>query len=305
MVTTDKEYENIYSGLVFPDNDVYNTLQQATNTTQRAQEKGQASVRTGTPRHCCTPCRLTPVCLGLLSVFLLAAIVSLCLYYNGVLPHKCEAANSSTILSELERLEARNRNLSEQGMQLRREKEEVEKQRNTLQKQLASAKKEMENVKKDNTQLHSQVHEKQKSIDDLTAKLANIKQCPRDFLPFKSSCYYFSHAKKNWTDSRKDCKARRADLVKIASQGEQEFLQHHCRSEYYWIGLTDSAKEGTWMWVDDSRLSLGYWEDGEPNNWENRNEDCVHGFRKEDALKSWNDAACYEQWFYICETKPQ
>ncbi|XP_036410914.1 CD209 antigen-like protein C [Megalops cyprinoides] len=298
MVSTDKEYENIYSGLVSPDNDVYNTLQQATNTTQRAQKKGR-------PRHCCTPCRLTSVCLGLLSVFLLAAIVSLCLYYNGVLPHKCGAANSSMILSELERLKANNRNLTELGVQLRREKDVVEGDRNTLRRQLTSAKKETENVKKENSQLRSQVHEKQKSIDDLTAKLANIKHCPGDFLPFKSSCYYFSRAKKSWTDSRKDCKARRADLVKIESQGEQEFLHYHCKSEYYWIGLTDSAIEGTWMWVDDSRLSVGYWEDGEPNNWENRNEDCVHGFKKEDPLKSWNDAACHEHWFYICETKPQ
>ena len=45
----------------------------------------------------------------------------------------------------------------------------------------------------------------------------------------------------------------------------------------YWIGLTDTKKEGTWKWEHGKTLKNGYdwnlWQNGQPNNI--NNEDCA------------------------------
>ncbi|GLD73670.1 CD209 antigen-like protein C isoform X1 [Lates japonicus] len=56
-----------------------------------------------------------------------------------------------------------------------------------------------------------------------------------------------------------------------------------------WIGLTDRETEGTWRWVDGTFLSTSYWATGEPNSYENKNEDCVE-IRNPESENRWNDA---------------
>ncbi|KAJ8334421.1 hypothetical protein SKAU_G00400600 [Synaphobranchus kaupii] len=119
-------------------------------------------------------------------------------------------------------------------------------------------------------------------ISTLYVNFKASKQCPQGFVLFNSHCYYFSLEKKSWNDSRKDCKERGADLVVIETE----------------------EKQGTWFWVDESQLDVGYWSDGEPNSYQGKNEDCVHTYRKKDALNNWNDARCNTSWYWVCE-KPE
>ncbi|XP_061073721.1 CD209 antigen-like protein A [Conger conger] len=79
------------------------------------------------------------------------------------------------------------------------------------------------------------------------------KPCPEGWEQFSSKCYYFSTERKSWKDSRIHCIKWAADLVIIESDEEQEFINKYIQ-DYYWIGLSDSETEGTWLWVDGTPL---------------------------------------------------
>uniref|UniRef100_A0A8C4DKR9 C-type lectin domain-containing protein n=1 Tax=Dicentrarchus labrax TaxID=13489 RepID=A0A8C4DKR9_DICLA len=118
-------------------------------------------------------------------------------------------------------------------------------------------------------------------------------------------CYYFSIDPLTWSESRYECRQKGGDLVQIDSREEQTFLEPKLREKMnfnedkFWIGLTDSEKEGTWLWVDGSPLneSLTFWSSTEPNNWTGYDpdgEDCVRMGKKAGApdRKCWFDESC-------------
>ncbi|XP_060948491.1 hepatic lectin-like [Limanda limanda] len=154
----------------------------------------------------------------------------------------------------------------------------------------------------------------------LTALGVTHETCPRcedGWEPHGGKCYFFSWVTSSWTQSRTQCILMRGDLVVINNREEQRFLESRVRGKmdtYYdkfWIGLTDSKKEGEWLWVDDTRLdsSLMFWRDYEPDDWYRDypdGEDCVMMGEKDGAtnLKSWDDQYCRTPQKYICE-KPE
>eukprot|EP00064_Thunnus_orientalis_P017381 superscaffoldBa00003671_g17462 len=111
-------------------------------------------------------------------------------------------------------------------------------------------------------------------------------KCDKDWEQRGGKCYFFSPTNSSWNESRRYCQRRGGDLVKIDSRDEQIFLTKELSNKMndeedkFWIGLTDSKKEGKWFWVDDSPLntSLSFWRKREPDNWTEENpegEDCV------------------------------
>uniref|UniRef100_A0A8C4DKQ4 C-type lectin domain-containing protein n=1 Tax=Dicentrarchus labrax TaxID=13489 RepID=A0A8C4DKQ4_DICLA len=131
---------------------------------------------------------------------------------------------------------------------------------------------------------------------------------------YKQQCYYFSTNYFTWSKSRDECRQKGGDLVQIDSREEQTFLELKLREKMnniwdkFWIGLTDSGKEGTWSWVDGSPLneSLTFWFPDEPDNWTGKDpdgEDCVRMGERAGApdLKCWFDESCKESHRSICE----
>ncbi|XP_016385695.1 C-type lectin domain family 4 member M-like [Sinocyclocheilus rhinocerous] len=81
---------------------------------------------------------------------------------------------------------------------------------------------------------------------------------------YQFSLYYVSTETKSWTESRRYCIERGADLVIIKDSKKQDFVKKISCGSQTWIGLTDIEVEGTWKWVDGSALTSGFWNIDEP-----------------------------------------
>ncbi|XP_036439275.1 macrophage mannose receptor 1-like [Colossoma macropomum] len=144
--------------------------------------------------------------------------------------------------------------------------------------------------------------------DPKSKKKPEIHNTEQGWRYLNFSLYYITTEKKSWSESRKDCRERGADLLIINSKEEQEFISKEFGSTEAWIGLTDSDTEGVWKWVDNSALTTEFWFEGEPNDYD-RNEDCaITGYRGagSDSVSTWADYRCshpvvgiYESMFHL------
>ncbi|KAI5628007.1 CD209 antigen-like protein D [Silurus asotus] len=148
--------------------------------------------------------------------------------------------------------------------------------------------------------LYTEKGQLQKQKDKLQKTLNNsvTSLCKDTLRIFDSSIYYFSTGRKNWTESRVDCRERGVDLVIVDSLEEEEFLLKYLGRNQAWLGLSDRDTEGEWKWVDGTPLTTAFWREGEPNNL--NNEDCavIVGTAN---WKSWNDTPCSRNISWICE----
>ncbi|XP_051247070.1 C-type lectin domain family 4 member E-like [Dicentrarchus labrax] len=139
-------------------------------------------------------------------------------------------------------------------------------------------------------------------------------KCEHGWEQHGRQCYYFSTDLLTWSKSRAECGQKGGDLVQIDSREEQTFLELKVREKMihnednFWIGLTDSEKEGTWLWVDGSSLNerLTFWSASAPDNWTGYNPDgadCVMMGDRTGApdLKCWFDEFCKYTYRSICE----
>ena len=125
---------------------------------------------------------------------------------------------------------------------------------------------------------------------------------------FSSSSYAVFDKKRNWSDALSFCQRIGADLVKIESQGETEFINATWLLSLgkMWIGLNDLEVKGDWKWSYSTSLDVySNWGYRQPSNW--KNQDCVvlvRGFMGKDFFDAqWNDVRCERTFFYLCEKK--
>ncbi|CAJ1059160.1 CD209 antigen-like protein E [Xyrichtys novacula] len=140
-------------------------------------------------------------------------------------------------------------------------------------------------------------------VRDIVTMIAKGKNCDTGWKKYGLSCYFVSTAKKNWAASREDCKAQGADLVVINSEEEKDFVTGLVNGPEDWIGLTDSAQEGSWMWVDGTPVTTTYWSGGQPNS-SKGDQDCGEMWKDSKQKKGlWNDEDCSLNNTWICEKK--
>ena len=71
-----------------------------------------------------------------------------------------------------------------------------------------------------------------------------------------------------------------------------------------WIGASDAAVEGTWMWASGSAVSWSDWAPGEPNSYGGSNEDCAlmcSGLWADDVSGKWLDVGCGTSAPFCCD----
>ncbi|XP_043093400.1 CD209 antigen-like protein D [Puntigrus tetrazona] len=137
------------------------------------------------------------------------------------------------------------------------------------------------------------------NITNLIQLNENLSKFIQDgWIYYQFGLYYVSNETKNWTESRRYCTERGADLVIIENRQKQDFMKKISNGNDVWIGLTDSEEEGTWKWVDNSTLPSDseFWKQGEPNG--GTDENCAFS-----GSAGLFDYTCSSIIKWICEKK--
>ena len=105
---------------------------------------------------------------------------------------------------------------------------------------------------------------------------------------------------RSWQDSEAACVQRGpgCHLASIHSAEEHALLQSMVSSTT-WIGLSDAAREGTWVWSDGTAVDYTNWTLDEPNNGgHGSNQDC--GNLWSDREYTWDDGVCSKPSHSLC-----
>ena len=104
--------------------------------------------------------------------------------------------------------------------------------------------------------------------------------------------------KLSWTDAESFCQSwsTGAHLASIHSAEEQKFVQTTF-PQHMWLGGSDKAKEGTWVWSDGTPWDYSDWSSGQPDN---HGQHCLKG-NWHNLL--WDDDACTKEYLFLCMKK--
>ncbi|OCT90934.1 asialoglycoprotein receptor 1-like [Xenopus laevis] len=125
--------------------------------------------------------------------------------------------------------------------------------------------------------------------------------CPVDWHRFTLSCYYVSKSGYPWEEAKTRCEGFNSHMVVINNEDEQNYVFGIAKTQFTWIGLTDS--DGEWKWSDGTpyNTSPKFWIPDQPDNHFGHGlgggEDCAHLHYN----GRWNDDHCSRRYRFICE----
>jgi hypothetical protein len=108
-------------------------------------------------------------------------------------------------------------------------------------------------------------------------------------------------AARTWNEAEADCVAQGGHLASVHDQVEQDYIAQAAFAVLggdWWLGLSDQAQEGQYVWTDGTSTNYTNWMEGEPNNWEG-SENCIH--LVDWAGGAWNDLNCDATARYVCK----
>eukprot|EP00964_Phaeocystis_antarctica_P023001 scaffold12837_cov66-Phaeocystis_antarctica.AAC.4 len=101
----------------------------------------------------------------------------------------------------------------------------------------------------------------------------------------------------SWGHANAACLAAGLQLATVRSAAQNAQLRAVAGGNTVWIGGTDAASEGAWVWSpSNTPLSYTNWNAGEPND-HGSGEDCVVAY----GSGKWNDARCTNKYKYVCQ----
>jgi hypothetical protein len=129
--------------------------------------------------------------------------------------------------------------------------------------------------------------------------------------------FCFGNQERIWNDASTECKNHNMHLVRVDDAAQNSFIRKTALSVGYsdtiWLGGSDSAHDGMWMWMDGTQFWQGGvnghtvdglyagWDVGQPNNATGA-EDCAAMWTN---IEGWHDATCGLRHAFMCQGTPR
>ena len=163
-----------------------------------------------------------------------------------------------------------------------------------------------------------------------------VVSCPEGWQKFQDQCFLWSKNEKNWLEAEKACQSHGGHLASVTDEEIHGYVMR--KGLRVWIGGTDEAEKGKWVWADCSAWGFESWLKvpidavGSVAQYlglyaQNEDEHCVEIFYKEmnlfrgwynqskisgavqeltqkvNLLHGWNDQSCAHKQQYVCSKK--
>ncbi|XP_073770859.1 uncharacterized protein [Danio rerio] len=252
-----------------------------TNTQQPLLQTGSGSLKTSN--------RASAVCLMLLCFLLLTAVIILSVH---IYTNYTQETRIAILTEESDQLLTNIVNITEERDQLLTRVKGSNAEKDQLENENHILKNKEKRLLSENDSLMKQRDQLQQEKYDMEKFLYEKGGC----FYYKSRLYFISHEKKSWSESRRYCRDRKADLIIINNREEQDFVKKISAGDMVWIGLTDSDEEGSWKWVYGPGMPTGFrfWGTFEPNG--KTGENCAVSYSS-----GWADYPCNAYFQWICE----
>ena len=120
------------------------------------------------------------------------------------------------------------------------------------------------------------------------------------------SCYAYVSDSLNWNQAEECCVAWGGHLASIHSSDTNNILNNiRNQDRWTWIGLSDTANDGVYVWTDGTLFDYENFASGQPDSF--NGESCFHFLDTSYGALIWNDYDCSSNTYgtivtsYICQ----
>ncbi|XP_069125989.1 C-type lectin domain family 17, member A-like [Argopecten irradians] len=122
-----------------------------------------------------------------------------------------------------------------------------------------------------------------------------------------SICFKIVNRRRSWNEAKDACIKDEGRLLVLSNTNQVNAIRKAMRSasiRFVFVGLTDAATEGRWIWVDGSRLDRHIWSKVALNNYDDYPGDTDADCAVLSSSNTLMDMHCNNSFPYICE-RPQ
>ncbi|XP_037369136.1 natural killer cells antigen CD94-like [Talpa occidentalis] len=82
---------------------------------------------------------------------------------------------------------------------------------------------------------------------------SGYSSCQERWIGYQCNCYFLSSEFKPWNESSDFCASQNSTLLQMDNRDELDFMKFN--GYFYWIGVTYSANQSAWVWLNGSVVS--------------------------------------------------
>ncbi len=98
------------------------------------------------------------------------------------------------------------------------------------------------------------------------AKDRHASRFPAGAVSFRGKKYLVYDDNISWNRARVRCTDADGQLAVVPDEATQDFLTELAQGRSLWLGASDQKKEGTWIWVDGTKMEYRAFATSQPNN---------------------------------------